>query len=500
MDRKPDIPRRAAGVLLPVSSLPCAYGIGAFGKEARNWIDFLRRAGQQYWQVLPLGPTSFGDSPYQSFSAFAGNPYFIDLDTLQAEGLLQPDEYRGIDWGEEPGRVDYSALYKHREAVLRKAYARFEGWEQLRIFREEHAQWLEDYALYMAVKATQGQKAWYQWEAPLRLRLPAALAECGVRLRQDIEYHVFVQYLFFTQWNALRRYANERGVQVIGDIPIYVAMDSADVWANRELFELGEEGGPAEVSGCPPDSFAPEGQLWGNPLYNWPHMAQTGYAWWICRLRASFALYDVLRIDHFRGLESYYAIPAGHADACFGVWKPGPGMDLIDAIQAGVPEARIIAEDLGFLTDDVRQLLAKSGYPGMKVLQFAFDSREESDYSPYNYGYNNVVFTGTHDNDTMAGWAETAPAKDVEHAMEYVNIGDKKELPRAFIRLAMQSGAALAMVPLQDWLGLGSEARMNIPSTLGGNNWRWRALPGACTAALAQEMLDMTKLYGRHGD
>lgn len=482
---------------MPVSSLPSPYGIGAFGKEARAWVNFLQSAGQQYWQVLPLGPTSFGDSPYQSFSAFAGNPYFIDLDTLCEEGLLLKPEYAGIHWGRSAAKVDYNTVYQNREAVLRKAFARFTGGPALEAFQKENSHWLENYALYMAVKATQGNRSWIEWEQDARLRKKEALQKYTQELAEDIRYHIFVQYQFFKQWNALRAYANQKGVEIIGDIPIYVSLDSADVWENRQLFQLDAEALPIEVSGCPPDSFSQDGQLWGNPLYNWGLMEQDGFAWWVARMQANFKLYDVLRIDHFRGLESYYAIPYGATTARSGRWRAGPGMGFVNAVREKVPEARIIAEDLGFLTDGVRKLLKDSGYPGMKVLQFAFDTREAGDYSPYNYGTNNIVFTGTHDNDTVRGWARNAAAGDIRHAMEYVNTHFKWQLPGALIRLALQSRAALAVVPLQDWLGLGSKARINTPATIGGGNWRWRMRARALKPGLARRMLALAKLYGR---
>lgn len=497
MKEQRDIPERAAGVLLPVSSLPSPHGIGTFGSAAYRWIDFLAQAGQRYWQVLPVGPTSLGNSPYQSFSAFAGNPYFIDLDILCEEGLLERGEIDAIKWGDASGLVDYDALRGHREPLLRKAFGRMSDRHALQAFREAQAFWLEEYVLYMAVKAAHGQRSWMEWEDAARLREPVALNRFYHELNEDIQYHVFVQYQFFRQWHALRSYSNERGVEIIGDIPIYVSLDSADVWANRHLFQLDDNGLPTEVSGCPPDQFALEGQLWGNPLYDWEHMADEDYAWWASRMRASFALYDVLRIDHFRGLESYYAIPYEGASAKEGRWRPGPGMDFVRAMKRHVPYARFIAEDLGFLTDEVRRFVKESGYPGMKVLQFAFDTRETGDYNPYNYDFNNVVFTGTHDNDTVAGWAETAASRDIAHAMEYTGIHDRAELPPAMIRLAMQNAALLAMVPLQDWLGLKSEARMNIPATVGGNNWRWRMTESMLSADLAKEMRRMAVLYGR---
>ena len=458
-------------------------------------MDFLAAAHQRWWQVLPLGPTSYGDSPYQSFSAFAGNPYFIDPELLCREGLLTPAECAAADCG-SPDRIDYAALYERRFALLRKAFARFDDAAALAQFRRANAAWIENYALYTAIKAQNGQRSWLEWPEALRLRDAAALAEAGVRLRGDIDFCVFLQYEFFRQWQALKEYANAQGVGIIGDMPIYVAMDSADTWADSELFQLDGEKHPIEVSGCPPDGFSADGQLWGNPLYDWDALAASGYDWWLHRLEASFAMFDVVRIDHFRGLESYYAIHADEKTAKNGRWRKGPGVEFIDAIQKRFGRERIIAEDLGFLTPQVRALLHHSGYPGMKVLQFAFDTREESDYLPHNYGRNCVVYTGTHDNDTMCGWLQTARRADVEYARRYLDIHTPKDEQWQFIRAAMSSVADLAVIPMQDYLGLGSEARINTPSTLGGN-WMWRMAAGDCAPQLAVRIGELTALYGR---
>ena len=495
MDRRLDRFPRSAGILLHVSSLPSPYGVGSFGKAARQWVDFLREAGQSFWQILPLGPTGLGDSPYQSFSAFAGNPYFIDLDTLCEEGLLDPPDFASLRWGASGNRVDYGAVSRSRESVLRKAFARFSDQSALDGFAALNP-WFADYGLYMAIKAAR-KRSWMEWGEPLRLRLPEPMAQAQSQMAEDIRYHAFVQYQFQRQWQALRAYANAKGIRIIGDIPIYVSLDSADVWANPVFFQLDENARPTEVAGCPPDSFSKYGQLWGNPLYDWASMAKTGYLWWLRRLESSFALYDVLRIDHFRGLESYYAIPYGDTTAKNGHWEPGPGMGFIHAVQQALPEARIIAEDLGFLTPEVRQLLAGSGYPGMKVLQFAFDSREAGGYSPHTYEAHSVVYTGTHDNDTAGGWAKTAPDESVRLAMEYMGIASKSRLPRAMIHLAMQCKSDLAVIPMQDWLGLGSGARMNTPSTVCGNNWRWRLREDALNSRLAGEIARMTVLFER---
>ena len=496
--------KRAAGILLALSSLPSEYGIGSFGETARQWVDFLYSAGQKHWQILPLNPTSWGDSPYQSFSAFAISPYYIDLDALLAQGLLMKDELAGTNWGQDAGQVDYAALYREREPVLRKAFSRFKSGADYERFCAEQAFWLRDYALFMALKQKNNGRSWLEWEQDLRMRESAALVRAETTLENEQAYHTFVQYMAFSQWKTIKDYANGRGIGIIGDIPIYVAMDSADVWANSELFLLDEQRRPIRVAGCPPDSFAAGGQLWGNPLYRWDRLDQSAYAWWLSRLRAGFALYDTIRIDHFRGFESYYAIPAGDPDAIGGYWEKGPGFAFINAVQKAMPQVAIIAEDLGYLTQEVRDLLAASGYPGMKVLQFAFDSREPSNYMPYTYERNCVVYSGTHDNITSAGWFTSAPAEDIEAAKTYFGFRqtpEKREASWAFIRAALSSVANLAIIPMQDYLGLGSEARMNTPSTLGGSNWQWRLQPDAlgneAARALAGEIHAITALNGR---
>ncbi len=491
--------KRAAGILLPVFSLPSAGGIGALGPAAYRWVDFLAAAGQSWWQVLPLGPTGYGDSPYQSFSAFAGNPYFIDPALLAREGLLTAEECAAAHCGSEDA-VDYGALYQKRFVLLRTAFSRFTDTAALAAFRAQNAHWLEDYALYTALKTENSQKSWLEWPAEYRLRRPGALAEARRRLAREMEFCIFQQYEFARQWAALRAYAQQKSVGIIGDMPIYVALDSADVWAHRELFDLDENGLPNEVAGCPPDAFSADGQLWGNPLYRWDILQADGFAWWMERLAAGFALFDRIRIDHFRGLESYYAIPYGAPNAKNGRWRPGPGLDFIRAIRSRFgPSGKegIIAEDLGFLTPAVHTLLRRSGYPGMKVLQFAFDSREESDYLPHNYTRNCVVYTGTHDNDTLCGWLqESAPRADVRFARRYLDIHTRRDAHWHFIRAALASVADLAVIPMQDYLGLGSSARINTPATLGGN-WAWRMRRGSDSAALAGRIAQLTALYGR---
>lgn len=488
---------RSAGILMPVSSLPSPYGIGTLGDSAKAFVDFLAQGGQKWWQVLPIGPTSYGDSPYQSFSSFAGNPYFIDPEELVRKGLLTRDECRSFDFGDDPGRVDYGRLYQNRLKLLRLACGRFDfgDWDY-QGFCYRCGWWMDDYALFMALKAAHGMVSFQQWEDDYRLRRPGALEAFRAEHWMDIDFWKFVQYQFQLQWQALRDYAREKGVGIIGDIPIYISPDSADVWAQPQLFLLGEDLRPAEVAGCPPDSFAAQGQLWGNPLYRWEYHRQTDFAWWISRMRAAAEAYDIVRIDHFRGFESFYAIPAGDEDARGGVWRKGPGMELISAIKEQLPGIRIIAEDLGFLTPEVGQLLADSGFPGMKVLQFAFDSREESDYLPHNYGRNSVVYTGTHDNTTTADWEHSAPAADVAFAREYMGATEGENLTEAFVRTALGSVCDLAVIPLQDYLELGAEARINTPSTLGGN-WVWRVREDAMAPALAARIRRLSQIYGR---
>ena len=484
---------------MAIFSLPSPYGIGTLGAEARAFADFLQAGGQSCWQILPIGPTSYGDSPYQSFSSYAGNPYFIDLDELAAEGLLEPEEYQNLNWGEDPERVDYPRLYKLRFPVLRLACGRL--WEkngaEVERFCRENQDWLEDYALFMALKGKHKGKSWQEWPWGERLRQKAALEKARRTLEGEVRFWKGVQYLFFRQWRALKQYANDRGISILGDLPIYVSGDSADVWANPEQFQLDKEGRPTEVAGCPPDGFSEDGQLWGNPLFNWERMKEEGYSWWLRRIAFQFTIYDSLRIDHFRGFDSYYAIPYGDKTARNGRWRPSPGIDFFRTVKEKLGRKDIIAEDLGFLTPSVHRMLRQSGYPGMKVLEFAFDSRDTgSDYLPHCYTPHCVVYTGTHDNDTIQGWMATAPRKDVAFAKEYLRLSRREGYHWGMMRAAWASAADLAVMQMQDLLGLGSEARMNIPSTLGGN-WMWRALPGCCSPSLARRLRREMKVYQR---
>ena len=491
---------RKSGILLPIASLPSKYGIGCFSKEAYEFIDRLKEAGQSYWQILPMGPTGYGDSPYQSFSTFAGNPYFIDPEDLVARGYLTEEQCEAYDFGSNAGCIDYEKIYLSRFKLLREAYenSHIDEDKDFHAFVQENAFWLEDYALYMAVKESFDNVCWVEWDEDIKLRRPEAMEQYRSKFAKEVEFYQFQQYLFHIQWKKLKEYANENGVKIIGDIPIYVAFDSSDAWANPELFQFDEDCNPVAVAGCPPDAFCETGQLWGNPLYDWDYHKETGYAWWMKRLGACFDWYDVVRIDHFRGFDEYYAIPFGEPTAEHGTWKQGPGYDLFRVMKERLGEKEVIAEDLGFLTDSVIELVKQSGYPGMKILQFAFDSREESDYLPHNYSKNCVVYTGTHDNDTVLGWYDTLEGADKELCDKYLNLKgrEKQTLHGEFIRAALASVAYLAIIPMQDYLGLDSEARINTPSTL-GNNWKWRMGSGDFTKELAEEIKDMTKLYGR---
>lgn len=488
---------RKSGILLPVSSIPSKYGIGTFGKKAFEFIDLLKKSGQSYWQILPLGPTGYGDSPYQSFSTFAGNPYYIDLELLIEEGLLSKEECDAYDFGDNDGYVDYEKVYLSRFDVLKKAFKRFDNTDaDYQSFVAKSAKWLDDYALFMAVKNRYDGKSFAEWDEDIKTRQEAALSKYAEECKEDVDFYKFQQYYFAKQWTALKAYANKNGVEIIGDIPIYVAFDSSDTWANPELFQFDDDLKPIAVAGCPPDAFAATGQLWGNPLYKWEYHKETNYEWWMQRIAYCYELYDVVRIDHFRGFDEYYSIPYGDPTAEFGHWEKGPGYDLFKVMKDTLGKKKVIAEDLGFLTDTVIKLVKKTGFPGMKILQFAFDSREESDYLPHNYVNNSIVYTGTHDNDTIVGWWTACNRRDKAFAKKYLNIRSTKEIHKPFIRACLASVADTAVIPMQDYLGLGSEARINVPSTL-GTNWKWRMLDGQFTEELAEEIYDMTKLYSR---
>lgn len=490
---------RHAGILMHLTSLPSPYGVGTMGKAAYEFADFLQQAGQTYWQLLPVGPTSYGDSPYQSFSTYAGNPYLIDLDLLAEEGLLFPEDYQDRDWGQDPEAVDYGALYNNRFAVLRRAYERGKQIDQkaYRRFEKQNQAWLDDYALFMAIKSHFDMKAWYQWpDKGIRLHKKKSMEQYASLLKDEISFWKYVQYLFFSQWRRLKKYVNGLGIRLFGDMPIYVALDSADAWANPEVFWLDKERKPVCVAGCPPDYFSETGQLWGNPLYNWKYLKETHYGWWMDRIRHASKIFDVTRIDHFRAFHNYYAIPFGAENAVKGEWKKGPGMDFFRTLRHSVGDIPIIAEDLGFLTPGVHRLLKQTGYPGMKILQFAFDSGEENNYLPHNYDANSVVYTGTHDNDTTAGWFAAAKAADRNFAAQYCRLTKTEGYHWGLIRTAYASVSFLAIAQMQDFLGLPSRCRMNIPSTAQGN-WQWRMKAGAATPALAKKIRKLATLYGR---
>ena len=501
---------RSAGVLMPIFSLPSPFGVGTLGRQAREFADFLAQAGQSYWQILPIGPTGYGDSPYQSFSSRAGNPYFIDLDELEKQGLLEREEYASLPWGDDPERVDYQALYRLRLPVLRLACDRLLSRRSAGFARfcRAHGAWLDDYALFMALKEQYGGAPWLEWPEDVRLRRPQALERAKKELKGEMRFWQGVQYLFFRQWHKFKTYVNEKGISIVGDLPIYVSGDSADVWAAPDQFQLDENGYPTLVAGVPPDDYSADGQLWGNPLFRWERMKEDGYAWWLDRVAFQFEIYDVLRLDHFRGFESYYAIPYGEETARNGRWLPGPGMDFFKTLRRSFGPRRIIAEDLGFLTPAVYQLLADTGFPGMKVLQFAFGGGD-NEYLPHNHVKNGVVYPGTHDNTTITAWWESAATpKEKATAAAYLHLTGAhptaKELAAvktadartALLRAALGSVADRAIIPMYDWLGLGEEAHLNTPGKLGGN-WAWRAAAGFESKTLAKTIADECSVYCR---
>lgn len=497
---------RKSGILMPVFSLPGPYGIGCFSKEAYRFVDFLTDAGQSYWQILPLGPTSYGDSPYQSFSTFAGNPYFIDPDTLKKEELLTASDLK--EYHTSPNeKIDYALLYKERFVLLRKAFARFNtDYPEYEDFKEKESDWLYDYSLFMALKDAHDGRSFVEWEDKYRLRDENALKQFTDEHADDIEFYSFLQYEFATQWTSLKKYANDKGVEIIGDIPIYVSADSSDVWCNPSLFQMNENGNPIAVAGCPPDGFSADGQLWGNPLYRWDEHERTHFDWWISRMKKCCELYDVIRIDHFRGFDEYYSIPAKDKTAANGHWEKGPGMKLFTAIKEVLGDVDIIAEDLGFVTDTVKKLVKDSGFPNMKVLEFAFDSRDSSGggdsdnaYLPFNYNRNCVVYTGTHDNETLRGWLSSITAAELTHVKNYLGVSKdtkKDDLVDPLIRAALSSVADMCVIGLWDYLGLPNSARINTPSTLGGN-WQWRCPKEYLTKRLATDIRKKTQIYGR---
>lgn len=489
--------KRASGVLMHIASLPGKNGIGSLGKEAYKFVDFLKDTKQTYWQILPVCPTSYGDSPYQGFSTFAGNPYFIDLDILCEQGYLKPQDYVDINWGETEEKIDYSLVYSNRNRVFQTLYNNFKenvpG--EFTQFCKQNEFWLQDFALFMAVKDYFGGAKYTAWDNDISTREETAIDYYNTKCRERINYYKMLQFFFFSQWYALKDYANRNGIKIIGDLPIYVAEDSADVWSNPECFKLDKNRKPKEVAGCPPDCFSQDGQLWGNPVYDWRYMKSTGYDWWVKRLRTSFKIYDIVRIDHFRGFEAFYCIKYGEKTAKNGKWRKGPDIGFWKEVKRQLGELPVIAEDLGFLTENVHKLLEKSGFPGMKVLQFAFDSGSSNAYLPHNYNKSCVVYTGTHDNNTIKGWSETLDRGTLEFAKKYLNSKDD-DIREPLIISAMSSVADTCILTMQDLIGLGNDARMNTPSTLGGN-WSWRAKPDYITEDIKKMLLDLTEIYGR---
>ena len=489
--------QRGAGILLPVSSLPSPYGIGTFGKAAYEFVDQLVEAGQKYWQVLPLGPTSYGDSPYQSFSAFAGNPYFIDLDMLCEEGLLKVDEIRYIKWEERLDRVEYGLQWEYRYGVLKRAFIRsnHKTTEKFQHFLEENAQWIQDYGLFMACKEHFENVEWLKWDKDIRFRQPEALQRYCKTFSQEIEFYQFLQYKFYEQWSSLKKYANEHGVEIIGDMPIYVALDSVDVWANPGLFELDEKRKPVCVAGCPPDAFSDDGQKWGNPLYNWKIMEKEEFAWWKRRMEAAAKLFDVVRIDHFIGIVRYYVIPADDS-ARKGWFEWGPGEKLIRALDEARGQTKIIAEDLGVVIPQVGELLEKAGYPGMKVIEFAFDGNTDNPYLPHMYQKNCVVYGGTHDNETLVGYYDNLSVDNLAYALQYTDCSNRAALIEKVFLMAYRSVADTVIFQMQDVLEKGNETRMNLPATI-GENWRWRLTEGEFTKEKRNWLKSLSIIYGR---
>ena len=509
---------RNAGILMPVSSLPSPYGIGTFGKDAYDFVTFVKECNHKYWQVLPLGPTTYGDSPYQSYSAFAGNPYFVDLDMLIEAGFLLKSEVISRDWGDgivpvnvseddavngrfgtyrdgnigDERYVSYEKIYNNRFDILRIAYNRFKAacaeskktlakglplYKQFDNFVKDNADWLEDYALFMALKSHFNNVSWGEWETDIKFRKPEAMSRYEEQLSDDIGYWKFIQFEFYLQWNALKQYANSNGIEIIGDIPIYMGYDSVDVWANQGEFQLDENLTPIKVAGVPPDAFSDAGQKWGNPLYDYDKMEANGFSWWRKRMAASAKLYDVIRIDHFIGIVKYYTIPADMPDARQGEYRQGPGQKLLDAVNESIGNKKIIAEDLGVSIPEVEKVLEYNNYPGMKVLEFAFGGDRKNPHLPYNYTQNLVCYGGTHDNETLLGFFEDRGDWELGYAYDYLDTRDKGRMVDQVFRAAYSSVAVLTVFAVQDILKLGNWARMNLPSSM-GNNWKWRMQKG----------------------
>lgn len=496
--------KRTSGILMSLTSIPSPYGIGTIGKEAYKFADFLNEANQSYWQILPIGPAGLGNSPYTAYSTYAGNPYLIDLDMLIEEGLLKQQEVDALDWGNKADFVDYDKVIKNKLPILETAYKRFLNLsdEYFDKFIESQSFWLNDYALYMAIVEHKfNGLSWEEWpDEDIKLRKPSALKKYNQELKYYVDFYKFIQYTFFRQWDLLKRYVNSKGIKIIGDIPIYVPLHSSDVWANKEEFMLDESGQPTKISGCPPDAFSEDGQLWGHPIYDWSYMKQNDYEWWMNRIKALSTLFDVTRIDHFRAFDTYYSIPNDGKEHAVrrGEWIEGPGEQFFEVMKEKLGEVDIIAEDLGALALSVEVLLHKTGYPGMNVLILSLDARDKESRKPYSYDKNYVVYTGTHDNDTVIGWLNEMTKKDFEYVSKYCTLSEEEGYNWGLIRVAYSTVCEMAIIPMQDVLGLGNEARMNIPSYVGKENWSWRMKPNAKTKSLAKKLAKLSELYGRN--
>lgn len=487
---------RKSGILLHISSLPSEYGIGKFGRGAYKFVDFLKKCRIGLWQILPLSPTGYGDSPYQSYSAFAGNPYFIDFELLEADGLLMKSDYTTIDWNHDPDKVDYEFIEENIYPVLKKAYSRFKPDSEYYLFEYTSRDWLDDFALFMALKQNNNGLPWYQWPASLAMAENSAVDEAKKSLSNEIKFHKFIQYCFIKQWKKLKKYANSKGIEIIGDIPIYVSYDSVEVWKNPELFSLDQNKKPIAVAGCPPDTYSPTGQLWGNPLYNWRFHQRTDYEWWTKRFKNATELFDIVRIDHFRGFESFYSIPFENKTAEFGIWQKGPNSEIFRRAELSIGKMNIIAEDLGFITEEVQAMLDRTGYPGMKVIQFGF-SNPRNDYLPHNYlTTNSFAYTGTHDNDTLKGWYKSLDKQTRDFCKAYLNVQNDEDVPYALLRTVWSSVAQAAVAQFQDFAEKGSDSRMNTPSTLSGN-WKYRAKETDFTTELKEKILMLNILFNR---
>ena len=489
---------RSSGILMHISSLPGKYGIGDFGRGAYDFVDFLVTSHQKYWQILPLGITSFGDSPYQSFSAFAGNPYFIDLDEMVGKDYIKEEDLKENNLYIDKRKVDYALLYKNKMKLLRIAYnnSKEHLQSELKKFKKGEEYWLRDFSLFMALKHKYENKSWHDWEPQYKTYDSKEVLDFEKNNLEEIDFWVFTQYFFYKQWDKLKKYANTNGIKIIGDLAIYMSEDSADLWSNPKYFKLDKDLVPISVAGVPPDSFSENGQLWGNPIYDWKALEEDGYKWWIMRIAHSFKLYDTLRIDHFRGFESYWEVKYGAKTAIEGRWVKGPGLHLFDKIKEELGQLDIILEDLGYITPEVIKMVEDSGFPNMKVLQFAFNPYEDSEHAPHSYDKNCVAYTSTHDNQTLMAWFEDLPSDISQYTASYLKLNYDEGLNWAMIRGAWASAANLAMTSIQDMLGLDDMARMNTPSSI-DNNWTWRVLEEQLTDELALKIKSLTRLYWR---